>query len=38
VILIAVSLDQFLAVRRRAREARIDVKAAPTEPVAAAKS
>ncbi len=35
VIMIAVSLDQFLAVRRRAREARIDVKAA--EPVQTAQ-
>ena len=37
VILIAVSLDQVLAARRRAREARIDVKAAPADAVPAAK-
>jgi ribose transport system permease protein len=37
VILIAVSLDQILTARRRAREARIDVKAAPVEAVPAAK-
>jgi ribose transport system permease protein len=38
VIMIAVSLDQFLAVRRRAREARIDVKAAVPEVAPVAKS
>ena len=32
-----VSLDQVLAARRRAREARIDVKAAPADAVPAAK-
>jgi hypothetical protein len=32
VILVAVSLDQVLAARRRAREARIDVKAPQAEP------
>ena len=37
VIMIAVSLDQVLTARRRAREARIDVKAAPAEPAPAAK-
>jgi hypothetical protein len=36
--LIAVSLDQILTARRRAREARIDLKAAPAEAVAEAKS
>jgi predicted ABC-type sugar transport system permease subunit len=31
VILIAVVFDQILAARRRARESRLDIKAAPTE-------
>jgi ribose/xylose/arabinose/galactoside ABC-type transport system permease subunit len=35
VILIAVVFDQILAARRRARESRLDIKAAPAEPVAA---
>jgi ribose transport system permease protein len=38
VIMIAVSLDQILSARRRAREARIDVKAASAEPTAAVKN
>jgi ribose transport system permease protein len=38
VILVAVSLDQVLAARRRAREARIDVKAPQTEPARAKSS
>lgn len=37
VIMIAVSLDQVLGARRRAREARVDVKGAPAEPAPAAK-
>ena len=35
VILIAVVFDQILAARRRARESRLDIKAAPAEAVAA---
>ena len=35
VILIAVVFDQILAARRRARESRLDIKAAPAETVAA---
>ncbi len=38
VILVAVSLDQVLAARRRAREARIDVKAPQAEPARAESS
>ena len=38
VIMIAVSLDQILSARRKAREARIDVKAASAEPTAAVKN
>jgi len=34
VILIAVVFDQILAARRRARESRLDIKAAPTEATA----
>ena len=37
VIMIAVSLDQVLGARRRAREARVDVKGAPVEAAPAAK-
>jgi hypothetical protein len=37
VIMIAVSLDQILGARRRAREARVDVKGVPAEPAPAAK-
>jgi ribose transport system permease protein len=37
VIMIAVSLDQVLGARRRAREARVDMKGAPVETAPAAK-
>jgi ribose transport system permease protein len=37
VIMIAVSLDQVLGARRRAREARVDVKGATPEPAPAGK-
>jgi ribose/xylose/arabinose/galactoside ABC-type transport system permease subunit len=37
VIMIAVSLDQVLGARRRARESRVDMKGAPAETAPAVK-
>jgi ribose/xylose/arabinose/galactoside ABC-type transport system permease subunit len=37
VIMIAVSLDQILGARRRAREARVDVKEMPARPAPLSK-